>query len=95
MAERGAQVRFAVRVTPRGGVDRVDGVVTGTLRVRVAAAPADGQANRSVRRLLAAELGLSLTAVRVLVGESSRTKTVAVEGVDPTALAARWPGLTS
>ena len=95
MAERGAQVRFAVRLTPRGGLDRIDGVVDGTLRVRVAAPPVNDQANRSLTRLIAAALGTPQTAVRVLVGESSRTKTVAVEGVDPTALAARWPGLTS
>jgi len=93
VAERGAQVRFAVRVTPRGGVDRVDGVVDGRLRVRVAAPPVNDQANRSLTRLIAAALGTPQTAVRVLAGAAARTKTVAVEGIDPAVVEARWPGL--
>ncbi|MEP7158105.1 MAG: DUF167 family protein, partial [Chloroflexota bacterium] len=45
---------MTVRVTPRGGVDRVDGVgPKGELRVRVRAAPADGAANAALVRLIA------------------------------------------
>jgi len=88
-------VRFIVRVTPRGGTDRVDGVVAGALRVRVAAPPVEHQANRSLVRLLARELGVPPSAVQVLTGATARTKTVFVEGIDPSALAARWPGLSA
>jgi len=95
VVERFAKVHCVVRVVPRGGADRVDGVVAGTLRVRVAAPPVDDQANRSLVGLLARELGVPPSAVRVLTGATARTKTVSVEGIDPSALAARWPGLTS
>ena len=89
---RGA-VRITVRLTPRGGADRVDGVVDGVLRVRVSAPAVDGAANRALLRLLANELGVARGAVRLAVGETSRTKVVEAEGVDPAAVAARWPGL--
>lgn len=86
-------VRIPVRLTPRGGGDRVDGAVDGVLRVRVAAPPVDGAANKSLLRLLADELGVPRGAVRLVSGETSRVKVVEVDGVDPAMLAARWPGL--
>ena len=90
----GSEVRFAVRLTPRGGADRIDGVGDdGALRARVAAAPVDGAANRALVRLIAAELGLAPTAVRLIGGATARRKTVAVSGPGAVAILARWPGL--
>jgi len=87
------ETRFGVRLTPRGGLDRVDGVADGTLRARVAAPAVDGAANQALLRLLADELGVSRGSVRLVSGPTARTKVVAVDGVEPAALAARWPGL--
>jgi uncharacterized protein YggU (UPF0235/DUF167 family) len=84
---------FSVRLTPRGGLDRVDGVLEGSLRARVAAPAVDGAANRSLLRLIANELGVPRGSVRLVAGATGRTKVLAVDGVDPAALAARWPGL--
>jgi uncharacterized protein YggU (UPF0235/DUF167 family) len=88
-----AEVRFAVRLTPRGGADRIDGVVDGALRVRVAAPPVDEAANRALLRLLARELGVAPSALRIVSGTTARTKTVAVDGASTQAILARWPGL--
>lgn len=87
------EVRFAVRLTPRAGVDRVDGVVDGTLRARVAAPPADGAANAALLRLLADELHLPRRSIRIAGGETSRTKVIATAAIGAAALLARWPGL--
>jgi len=95
MAADRASVRIPVRLTPRGGADRVGGVVDGVLRVRVAAPAVDGAANRALLRLLADELGVPRGAVRLASGETSRTKLVAVDGLDAAGVAARWPGLGS
>jgi uncharacterized protein YggU (UPF0235/DUF167 family) len=90
----GAAVRFAVRLTPRRGPDRVDGVRDGALLVRVGAAPVDGAANEALVRLLAAELDLPRTAVRLVSGATGRRKVVAAEGEGiGDAARARWPGL--
>lgn len=86
-------IRFAVRLTPRGGVDQVDGVVDGVLRVRVAAAPVDDAANRALVRLLARELDVAPGSIRVVGGATARTKMVRVAGVQEARLRARWPGL--
>jgi uncharacterized protein YggU (UPF0235/DUF167 family) len=86
-------LRFRVRLTPRAGADRVEGVVDGVLRARVAAPAVEGAANRALLRLLAAELDVSRTAVRLVSGETSRVKLVEVEGVDAVTLTTRWPGL--
>jgi uncharacterized protein YggU (UPF0235/DUF167 family) len=87
-------VRFAVRLTPRGGADRVDGVgEDGSLRVRVAAPPVDSAANGALCRLLAHELGIPVGQVRVAIGATARRKVVAVTGVDAPAVRSRWPGL--
>jgi len=89
-----AEVRFSVRLTPRGGADRVDGVDdAGELRARVAAAAVDGAANDALVRLLASELGAARSEVRIVTGATSRRKLVAVAGVTPETLIARWPGL--
>ena len=85
--------RIPVRLTPRGGADRVDGVVDGVLRVRVSAPPVDGAANRALVRLLAAELGIPKRDVRLVAGDTARTKQVAIDGVTPDTVVARWPGL--
>jgi len=86
-------VRFAVRLTPRAAVDRVDGVIDGVLRARVGAPAVEGGANNALIRLIAEELGVPRSDVRIVAGATSRQKLVVVDGADPEAIVARWPGL--
>jgi uncharacterized protein YggU (UPF0235/DUF167 family) len=86
-------VRFAVRLTPRAALDRIDGVSDGVLRARVGAPAVEGAANNALLRLIAEELGVARTSVRIVAGASSRQKLVVVDGADPEAIIARWPGL--
>jgi uncharacterized protein YggU (UPF0235/DUF167 family) len=82
---RGTGLEIRVRVTPRGGRDVLDGLDTladgrQVLKVRVRAAPEDGAANDSVRRLLAKALGRPPSAVGLTAGATARVKTFRVEG---------------
>ena len=87
-------VRLTVRVTPRGGRDAIEGfTVDGELRVRVAAAPADGAANESVCRLIARALGISPSRVSIAAGAGSRTKVIAIDGLDQTAIRTQFEAL--
>jgi uncharacterized protein (TIGR00251 family) len=78
-------ISVALRVTPRGGRDHIDGLETladgrTVLKVRVRAIAEGGEANRAVTELLAKALGVSRRDVRVLSGATSRLKQVAIDG---------------
>lgn len=86
--------RFAVRLMPRGGADRVDGVSEeGVLQARVAAPAVGGAANAALVRLLAEELDVSKTSVRLVAGATGRQKLIVVDGISPQTVATRWPGI--
>ena len=88
------EVRFAVRLTPRGGADRVEGVNReGALQARVAAPPVGGAANAALIRLIADELDVARSSVRLVAGASGRLKLIVVEGISAETVTARWPGL--
>lgn len=85
-----AGVSIALRVTPRGGRDGVDGIEQlsdgrSVLKVRVRAIAHGGEANRAVLVLLAKSLGVPKASVSLLSGATSRLKQVAIAG-DPARL---------
>lgn len=51
------------------------------IKVRVAAAPEDGAANRELTLFMAGQLGLPKGAVTLVAGPASRDKVLAVEGL--------------
>ncbi|WP_424628881.1 DUF167 domain-containing protein [Bradyrhizobium sp. SYSU BS000235] len=78
-------VSVAIRVTPRGGQDAVDGIETlangrSVLKVRVRAIAEGGEANRAVIELLAKALRVPKSSVRVMSGTTSRLKQIAIDG---------------
>jgi uncharacterized protein (TIGR00251 family) len=86
------EARLIVEVRPRAGRDEIVGWHAGALRVRVAAAPADGAANEAVRALLAARLRCAPSRVEIVRGHTARTKAVRVAGLPPEEVAARLGG---
>ena len=53
----------------------------GVVRIRVAAAPEKGKANKELIRFLAKSLGLRKADLSIATGKTSRRKTVAVTGL--------------
>ncbi|WP_018146579.1 DUF167 family protein [Henriciella marina] len=93
-------MRLSVRMTPNASADRVEGPATDDagrlyLKVRVRAVPEKGKANKAVEVVLAKELGLPKSAVRVVTRETSRIKGVDID-TEPGSAAARqieeWMG---
>ena len=81
------EARIAVRLTPRGGRDAVEGWGEDAdgrplLKVRVSAPPVDGEANAALIKLIAKTLGAPRSSVRIASGEGARVKILAVEGLD-------------
>ncbi len=73
--------RMSVRLIPRAARDEIVGFEGDALRVRVTAPPVDGRANEALTRLLASRLGVPRGAVRVVAGQTSRQKVIAVDGL--------------
>jgi hypothetical protein len=88
-----AGISVALRVTPRGGRDGIDGIET-LANGRVRAIAEGGEANRAVTELLAKALGVPKAKVRLLSGATSRLKQIAVDG-DPKSLGEALRVLTS
>jgi uncharacterized protein len=92
-------ISVALRVTPRGGRDDIDGIETlangrSVVKVRVRAIAEGGEANRAVIELLAKALGVPRGKVRVLSGTTSRLKQIAIDG-DPSKLGEALRTLTA
>ena len=92
-------ISVALRVTPRGGRDDIDGIETladgrRVVKVRVRAVAEGGEANRAVTELLAKALHVPKARVRLLSGATSRLKQIAVDG-DPRSLGEALRVLTS
>jgi len=75
----GESCTIKVRVQPKSSRNQVDGFQDGALRVRVTAAPTEGQANAAVIALLAKTLGVSKSRRGIIRGYSSRDKVVSVD----------------
>jgi uncharacterized protein len=86
-------VRLAVRLTPRGRTDRLDGIArladgAPALRASVTSPPVDSRANDALLQLLAKEWGLPRRDLAIVGGQKSRNKLVHVAG-DPAVLLPR------
>ena len=78
-------VIVTVRLTPKGGRDAIEGYETladgrTVLKVRVRAAPHEGEANAALGRVLAKALGVPPGRVAIVAGATSRIKRVDIAG---------------
>lgn len=76
---------LAVRLTPRGGRDAIEGVAQRAdghcvLEVRVRAAPSAGEANTALIRLLAETLGVPARDIDLVAGAAARLKRLRIAG---------------
>jgi uncharacterized protein len=86
-------VVVAVRLTPKGGRDAIDGINMladgrAVLAVRVRALPMEGEANSALIRVLAKAMGVPSRDVALVAGATARLKRLAISGHGPTLIAA-------
>jgi uncharacterized protein len=74
----GGKARFRVYASPGASRTEAVGVREGALRVRIAAAPENGKANRELGNFFAAALGCAKSEVEIVSGERGRNKTISV-----------------
>jgi len=81
VSESDGRVRFSVRVQPRASADAIAGVHGNSLKIRLTAPPVDGAANERLVIFLSSIFAVPRRAIKILAGESSRSKIVEIEGV--------------
>jgi uncharacterized protein (TIGR00251 family) len=78
-------VTLAVRLTPKGGRDTIDGIERladgrAVLKVRVRAAASEGEANAALIKLVAKALGVPPRDITLAAGTTARVKRLKVSG---------------
>ena len=92
LREAGDGILIPVQVVPRASRTGIDGEVEGALRVRLAAPPAEGAANRELLAFLARQLGLPKRDLTLVSGERSKRKAVRARGLAPEVIRQRLLG---
>lgn len=75
--------RITCRVVPGASKTAIAEITPEAIRVRVAAPPVEGKANRELERFLAKTLGLPKNAVAVIKGETGKLKKIFAAGIAP------------
>ena len=84
---------LAVRLTPKGGRDAIEGIEQladgrSVLKARVRAAASEGAANAALVKLLAKSIGVAARDVSLLAGATARIKRLKIGGSGPALAAA-------
>jgi uncharacterized protein (TIGR00251 family) len=73
-------MRIYVKVSPRSSKNEVSKISEGEYKVKLTAAPVDGQANAMLVKLLAAHFNVSKSSVTIAGGKTAKTKIVDIAG---------------
>jgi uncharacterized protein (TIGR00251 family) len=77
---------LTVRVVPNAKRTELQGIMTdGTLKIKVAAPPVEGKANKMLVDFLSEILKIPKTNIEIVAGALSRDKLISVTGIDPEA----------
>jgi uncharacterized protein (TIGR00251 family) len=71
-------VTFTVRAVPRASRSEIAGLHDGALRIRVAAPPVNGAANRELVRFLAKRFKVPLADISLVSGTNSKNKIIRI-----------------
>jgi len=90
--EDGQGVSFRVIVQPRASKNQLAGFLEGAVKLRLAAPPVDGAANKACCEFLAGLLGVAKSRVDIIRGQTGRNKTIRIEGISTDALLKKLGG---
>ena len=77
------EVNFQVKVVPASSKTCFEGIYGDMLKVKLSAAPEKGKANEALVDFLAEKLGIKKKFIKVVSGQTSKTKKIAVEQITP------------
>jgi len=70
-----------VRVYPNAAINDVTGFVEGVFRVKVAAPPVKGKANKELIAFLSQVLGIGKSRISITKGHTTRSKLINIDGL--------------
>ena len=82
-------IKISLKVQPNSNRNEVLGVVNGVWKIRIAAAPDKGKANKELVDFLCELLDIKKDHINILRGQTSHNKIIEIEGVEPESLSAR------
>lgn len=78
MEQRGGDVLLWIKAVPGASRDQVAGLVGNRLKVRIAAPPEDGKANKAICKVIAKALGVKSKQITIDSGENNPEKIVRI-----------------
>lgn len=78
-----ARARISVHLQPNARRDEAVSYENGILRVKIAAPPVEGKANRRLVEFLSEILDIARSRIAIAKGLASKEKTVVIEGLSP------------
>ena len=82
-------IKIPIKVQPNSNHNEVVGVVNGVWKIKIAAPPDKGKANKELVDFLSEWLDIKKDHINILRGQTSHNKIVEIEGLDPESLSAR------
>ncbi len=82
-------VYLSIKVQPRASKNEIGEALGNELKIKVTAPPVDSAANQAVIDLLAEELDCPRSKIKIVKGQTSRHKTVWLEGLMETVVSTR------
>jgi uncharacterized protein (TIGR00251 family) len=74
-------ITLNVKVTPNASRNEIMGLTDGTWRIKIAAAPDKGKANKELIEFFSKRLGIKKSSISILKGQTSHNKVVAINGI--------------
>jgi uncharacterized protein len=74
-------ITFTIRVQPRASQSKIVGEIEGSLKVKVAAPPVDGEANEELIKFLAKYFEVPKREVEIISGETAKNKIIRIHGI--------------
>ncbi len=74
-------VDVKIRAVPRASKNEIQGLYDDALKIRLTTAPVDGKANQALIKFLSKSLNVSKAQIQIEQGETSRHKTVHIDGL--------------
>lgn len=81
--------KISIKAQPNAGRNEVVGLVNGVWKIKIAAPPDKGKANKELVEFLSEVLEIKKDGINILRGQTSHNKVVEIEGLDEKTLAAK------